>query len=98
MVGIALSPNFAHCGYKVSCRHCLLGYEHVAIVTPGVGSRALFEDHNGVLHVPVHDMQSEVGVNGLPHWTSLNRAVNGRGCPQEGHPAFLRPMDRKWPR
>ena len=51
MVVISLSPAFVNCGANVSCRHCLLGYEHVATIAPGVGSRALVEDHNVVLHV-----------------------------------------------
>ena len=71
MVVIALSPAFENCGANVSCCHFLLSYEHVAIIAPGVGYKALFEDHNGILHVPVHEIQSEVGANGLPPWTSL---------------------------
>ena len=97
MVVLAISPAFEHCGAKVSCRHFLLVYGNFAIIAPGVGSRALFEDHNGVLHVPVHEMQSEVGANGLPPWTYLNWSVNGHGRPQEGHPVFLRNMEWKWP-
>ena len=93
MVVIAISPAFAHCGAKVSCHHCLPGYEHVALVAPGVESRALVEDHNGVLHMPVHGMQLEVGMNSLPPCTYLNRAVNGCGRLQEGHPVFLRLME-----
>ena len=93
MVVIALSPDFAHRGTNVSCHHCLPVYEHVALIAPGVDPRALVEDHNGVLHMPVHGMQSEVGMNSLPPWTYLNRAVNGRGRLQEGHPVFLRPME-----
>ena len=93
MVVTALSHGFAHCGAKVSCHHCLLGYEHVALIAPGVDYRDLIEDHNGVLHMPVHEMQLEVGANGLPPWTHLNWAVNGCGQPQEGHPVFLRPME-----
>ena len=92
MVVIALYPDFTHCGAKVSCHHCLPVYEHAAPIAPGVDSRYLVEDHNGFLHMPVHEMQSEVGMNSLPPWTYLNQAVNGRGCPQEGHPVFLRPM------
>ena len=95
MVVIALSPDFTYCGAKVSCHHCLPGYEHVAMIASGVESRALVEDYNGVLHMPVHGMQSEVGVNSLPPWTYLNRAVNGRGRPQEGHPVLLRHMEWK---
>ena len=57
MVVIALSPAFVNCGANVSCRHCLLGYEHVATIAPGVGSRALVEDHNVVLHVSVYEIQ-----------------------------------------
>ena len=66
MVVLELSPAFEHCGTKVSCRHCLLVYEHYLMIAPGVGSRSLFEDHNGFLHVPVHEIQLEVGANGLP--------------------------------
>ena len=91
MVMLALSPDFAHCDAKVSFCHCLMSYEHVAIIEPGVGSRAIFEDHNGVLHVPYHKMQSEVGANGLAPWTSLNWSANGNGCLHEVDPAFLRP-------
>ena len=80
MVVLALSPAFLHCGANVSCRHFLLVYEHVALIAPEVGSRALFEDHNFVLHVPVHEIQSEVGANDCPPWTYLNRAFGGRGC------------------
>ena len=98
MVVISLSPDFTHCGAKVSCYHCLLGYEHVAMIAPGVESRALVEDHNGVLHIPVNGMQSEVVMNSLPPWTYLNRSVNGRGRLQDGHPVFLRPMEWKCPR
>ena len=98
MVVIAISPAFAHCGAKVSCHHCLPGYEHVALIAPGVESRALVEDHNGFLHMPVCEMQLEVGMNSLPPWTYLNPAVNGRGSLQEGHPVFLRPMEWKCPR
>ena len=79
MVVISLSPDFSYCGAKVSCHHCLPVYEHVAMIAPGVESRALVEDHNGVLHMPVHVMQSEVGMNSIPLCTYLNRAVNGRG-------------------
>ena len=57
MVVILHSPDFSHCGAIVSCHHCLPGYEHVALSAPGVESRALVEDHNGVLHMPVHGMQ-----------------------------------------
>ena len=82
MVVIAVYPAFAHCGVNVSCRHCLLCYEHVAIIAPGVGYISLVEDHNVFLHVPVHEMQSGVGENGLPLWTYLNRAVNECVCPR----------------
>ena len=98
MVVIALSPDFTHCAAKVSCYHFLLGYEHVAMIVPGVDSRALVEYHTGVLHITVHGMQLEVGMNSLPPWTYLDRAVNGRGRLQEGHPVFLRPMEWKCPR
>ena len=81
MVVIELYPTFAHCGAKVSCCHCILGYDYITIIAPGVGSNALFEDHHGILHIPVHEMQLEVDANGLPPWTSLNWAVNGRGIP-----------------
>ena len=98
MVVIALSPAFTHCGAKVSCYHCLPGYEHVAMIAPGIESRDLVEDHNGVLHIPVHEIQSEVGMNSLPPWKYLNQAANGLGRLQEGHPVFLRPMEWKYPR
>ena len=81
MVVISLSPAFSYCGAKVSCHHCLPVYEHVAMIAPGVDSRALVEDHNCVLHMPVNGMQLEVGANGIPPWKYLNREVNGRGCP-----------------
>ena len=81
MVVILHSPDFSHCGSIVSCHHCLSGYEHVTMIAPGVESRYLVEDHNGVLHMTVHGMQSEVGMNSLPLCTYLNRAVNGRGRP-----------------
>ena len=96
MVVIALSPAFSHCGANVTCRHFFLGYEHVAIIEPGAGSRALVEDHNGVLHLSVHEIQLEVGTNVLPHCTPPNRSVNGCGHTREGHPVFLKPMERKW--
>ena len=93
MVVIALYPNLTYCGAKVSCHHCLPGYEHVSLIAPGAESRYLVEDHNGVLHMPVHGILLEVDVNSLPPWAYLNRAVNGRGRPQEGPPVFLRPME-----
>ena len=97
MVVIALSPEFTYCGAKVSWHHCLQGYERVALITPVVESRYLVEDHNGVLHMPVNGMHLGVSINSLPPWTYLNRAVNGRGIPQEGHPVFHRPMEYKYP-
>ena len=89
----ALSPAFTHCGAKVSCHHCLPGYEHVELIAPGVESRALVEDQNGVLQIQVDGMQSEVSVKSLSPWTYLDREVNVRGRPQEGHPVFIRPME-----
>ena len=96
MVVLVFSPAFASCCSKVSCRHFLPSYENVALISPGLGSRYLFEDQNGVLHVPVHEMQLGVGANGLPLWTSLNEAVNGRGLLQKGHQVLLRHMEHKW--
>ena len=66
MVVLAISLDFEHYGANVSCRQCLLVYDHYSIIAPWVNSRALFEDHNGFLHVSVHEIQSEVGANGLP--------------------------------
>ena len=97
MVVIALSPDFTHYGAKVSCHHCLQGYERGALIVPVVESRYLVEDHNGVLHMPVHGMQLGVSINSLSPWTYLNRAVNGRGLLQEGQPVFHRPMEYKYP-
>ena len=66
MLVTSLYPDFVHFGAKVSWHYFLLGYEHVSLIVPGVGSRSLVEDHNGLLHMSVHEMQLEVGTNGLP--------------------------------
>ena len=70
MVVIALSPDFTYCGAKVSWHHCLQGYERVALIAPGVDSRYLVEDHNGVLYMPVHETHSEVGA--MDQWTDAS--------------------------
>ena len=57
MTALLLRPYLAHCGAKVSHHHIPLEYEHVTLLIPGVGARALVEDHNSVLHVPVHEIK-----------------------------------------
>ena len=51
-------PPHEHCGAKVSHHYFIPGYELVSLLAPGVGSRALLEDHNGALSVPVHEIKS----------------------------------------
>ena len=96
MVVLALYPPPAHCGAKVSCPYLLPGYEHVSLLVPGVGASSLLEYHNGVLHVPVHEIKSEVGATGHPTCTSINQEANGRFHPPEVYWVLLRPMDPKW--
>ena len=91
---LSIRPPLAHCGAEVSRRHHLPGYEHVALILLWVGDRALVGDHNVVLHVPVHEIQAEVGADGFPSWKALNQAVDGRGHPRELHMLFLR--RREW--
>ena len=61
-----------------------------------VRTRDFFEDHNSVLQVPVHVIQQEVDVGGLPPWTSLNQSLDGRGYLQEGHSVLILFNDSKW--
>ena len=91
-----LPPLLCHCGAKVSHHYFFSEYEHVSLIAPRVGSSALLEDHNGVLHVPVHEIKSEVGATGHPTCTSINQEVNGRFHPPEVNWVLLRPMDPKW--
>ena len=60
-------------------QYCLLGYTNVELIAPRLGSRVFVEDQNSFLQMPVNVMQLEVGVAGIPPWTSLNQAVDGRG-------------------
>ena len=87
------SPSLAHCRAKVSRHHSPPWYEHVTLLTPGVGNMILVEDYNSVLHIPVHEMQLDVGVAGCTPWTSLNQATNGHFSPRKCHP--LLPWSQK---
>ena len=78
------------------CQKFLLGYKNVALIAPRVGERYFVEDHNSILRVPLHVIQLEVGMDGLPPWTSLNQAVYGRGHLQEGHPVLILRKYRQW--
>ena len=80
----------------MSSQNYLLGYKNVALIAPRVGARAFVEDHNSSLQMPVHIIQMEVGVAGLPPWTSLNHTVDGRGHLWEGHPLSTLRKDRQW--
>ena len=82
----------------MSCQTFLLGYKNVALISPRVGARDFVEDKNSILQMPVNIMQLEVGVAGLPPWTSLNQAVYRRGHLREGHPVLILRKDRQWMR
>ena len=86
---ILILPPLSIYGTKVSFHHCLLGYEHAALIIPGVGERAPVEEHNFFLNVPVHEMKPEVSTAGCPPCKSLNQEVYGRVRMQEGHPVLL---------
>ena len=47
---------------------------------------ALIQHDNGVLHVPVHKIHTEVGAVGGTPWAPLNRTVNFGGRTREVHP------------
>ena len=79
----------------MSRHYFFLGYKHVSLLASGVGSRFLLEDHNGVLNMPVHEIQSEVGATGHPTCKSINQEVNGRVHPPEVHQVILRLLDPK---
>ena len=66
MAVFLIYPSLSLFGSRVSCRHCPPGYEHVTLIAPGVVSRSLVEYHNYLLHVPVHEIQLEFGVTGIP--------------------------------
>ena len=79
----------------MSFQHFLLGYKNVALIVPMVGANEFVEYHNIFLQVPVHVMQMEVGVAGIPPRTYLNQALDGRGHLREGHPVLILRKDRK---
>ena len=82
----------------MSCQHFLLGYKSFALIEPRVGSRVFVDDNNSVLQVTMNIMHLEVGVAGLPPWTSLNQSVDGLGHLWEGHPILILRKDRQWMR
>ena len=48
-------------------------------ITPSMRDSALIQHDNGVLHVPVHKIHTEVGAVGGTPWAPLNRTVNFGG-------------------
>ena len=46
--------------------------------------------------MPIHVMQLEVGVAGLPNWKSLNQEVDERGNMWEGYLVLILCKDRQW--
>ena len=72
------------------------GYEHITQHALGVGARSLIEYHNIVLHVPVHEIQTEVVATARPPWIALHQAVYGFGCLQECHTVLPERREGKW--
>ena len=86
MAALSLHTYLENCVAEVSQCHFPPWYEHTTLITLGLGSRALVDDQNCVLHVPVHEIKLEVGATGHPTWTYLHRAVDGHVHPRKCHP------------
>ena len=51
---LSLHPPTAHFGAKVYCLQCLPEYKHITLFAPGLGTRDLVRDNDGILHMLVH--------------------------------------------
>ena len=53
-VVLSLHTPTAHFGAKVYCLQSLPEYKHITLFAPGLGTRDLVRDNDGILHMLVH--------------------------------------------
>ena len=66
MYELLLFLPLSHCGAMVFIHQCLPRDEHNILTTQLMRDRALIQDENGVLHIPVHKIHLEVRDIGGP--------------------------------
>ena len=82
-----LSP-FTGVRCKIAAVQRCPGYEYFTGLASGVGAVTFLHDLSCVLHVALHEVDTEVGTHRLPPLLASHWKSDETGCPREGDPIY----------